>query len=443
MSDTPLEPYARKIDPTKRPPLKPDGTPDINDRTEIGPTTLAFSEWAAAGLTPPNLDEMRLYRLRRVQEQLRKKDYAGILLWDPVNIRYATDAANMQIWTSRDHTRACFIATDGPVILFDLPACHHVLAHLPTVDEIRPVTAFYYWETGDRAPEFAESFAREIDALMRTHGGSNRRIAVDLMELEGIRAFDRLGLDIRNGQEIIAHARVVKDVNEVRAMRCAIHTCTNAMDAMYEAMRPGITENDMWAVLQAENIRRGGEWIETRLLSSGPRTNPWFQECGPRVIQDGDLVGFDTDLVGPYGYCVDISRTWLCGETRASNEQRHLYGLAREMVEKNKEILWPGMTFREVVDKSYVMPEEYVPQRYSGTHHGVGLCDEYPLILYKQDFYDFGYDGVIETGMVLSVEAYMGAVGGKNGVKLEDMIVMTEQGPEWLSNYPHCTPLSG
>ena len=70
-----------------------------------------------------------------------------------------------------------------------------------------------------------------------------------------------------------------------------------------------MSENDIWAVLHAENIRRGGEWIETRLLASGPRTNQWFQECGPRIVQNNEILAFDTDLVGSYGICVDISRT--------------------------------------------------------------------------------------------------------------------------------------
>ena len=71
---------------------------------------------------------------------------------------------------------------------------------------------------------------------------------------------------------------------------------------MRDEMRAGISENELWATLHAGNIKRGGEWIETRILSSGPRTNPWFQECGPRIMQDGDLMAFDTDLVGNYGY---------------------------------------------------------------------------------------------------------------------------------------------
>ena len=103
-----------------------------------------------------------------------------------------------------------------------------------------------------------------------------------------------------------------------------------------------MTENDLWAILHAENIRRGGEWIETRLLASGPRTNPWFQECSARVIEAGDIVAFDTDLIGPYGYCCDISRTWLAGDGRPTNEQRALYAMAEEQIAANMEMLRPG-----------------------------------------------------------------------------------------------------
>ena len=94
-------------------------------------------------------------------------------------------------------------------------------------------------------------------------------------------------------------------------MRASLGVCEAGCRAMQEALQPGITENALWARLHETNIRLGGEWIETRLLSSGPRTNPWFRECSMRKIEPGDLVCFDTDLIGPYGYCSDISRSWL------------------------------------------------------------------------------------------------------------------------------------
>ena len=68
---------------------------------------------------PVDLDVVRLYRLGRIREQLKMRDYAGIVLFDQINTRYATDATNMQIWCSHYETRCVFVPTEGPVILFD------------------------------------------------------------------------------------------------------------------------------------------------------------------------------------------------------------------------------------------------------------------------------------------------------------------------------------
>ncbi|MEM1200635.1 MAG: aminopeptidase P family protein, partial [Pseudomonadota bacterium] len=86
-----------KIDPTRR---RPDNTPDDNDRVEIGPTPLAYAEWAEAGLECPDLQEMRRFRWQRLVEHIVERDWAGVLLFDPLNIRYATDTTHMQLWNT-------------------------------------------------------------------------------------------------------------------------------------------------------------------------------------------------------------------------------------------------------------------------------------------------------------------------------------------------------
>ena len=108
------------------------------------------------------------------------------------------------------------------------------------------------------------------------------------------------------------------------------------------SLAPGITENQLWALLHDTNIAHDGEWIECRLLASGERTNPWFQECGNRVIEPGDLVGFDTDMVGPFGYLADVSRTSSAPAASRRPEQRKLYDLAQEQVLFNIELFAPA-----------------------------------------------------------------------------------------------------
>ena len=91
----------RKIDPHKgSTPLKGDNTPDDNDRIEIGPTELAYSEWADAGLQLPDLQAMRRFRHKRLVNAINERDYGALLVFDPLNIRYATDSTNMQLWNT-------------------------------------------------------------------------------------------------------------------------------------------------------------------------------------------------------------------------------------------------------------------------------------------------------------------------------------------------------
>lgn len=109
----------RKIDPSRKPALRPDGSPDDNDRVEIGPTPMAFAEWEAAELTPPNLARMRRFRLDRLVEQVRLRGLDGLLLTDPLNIRYATDTTNMSLWNAHNPFRAVLVTADGHMVLWD------------------------------------------------------------------------------------------------------------------------------------------------------------------------------------------------------------------------------------------------------------------------------------------------------------------------------------
>ncbi len=440
MADNPysIDSTVRKIDPGRKPEfaLKPDGSPDDNDRVEIGPTALAFAEWEALGLECPQLDTMREFRLQRLVLELQKHDYGGIVLFDPLNIRYATDSTNMQLWITHNPARACFVSADGYMALFDFHSCDHLSEHLPLVKELRSGASFFYFESANRSEEHALKFARNIDDLMRTHSASNRRLAVDKIEIAGLRALEKVGFEVFEGQSVTEKARVIKGPDEIRAMRCAIAACEASMHEMQDAVEAGKSENEIWSVLHAGNIKRGGEWLETRIFSSGPRTNPWFQESGPRVINDGELLALDTDMVGTYGMCCDISRTWLCGDIEPTADQKRIYRMSYEHIMTNMELLKPGVRFSEITEKAHRLPDNCIANRYGVIMHGVGLCDEYPAIRYREDYDAYGYDGIFEPGMVICVEVYAGEVDGKEGVKLEDQVLITADGYENLIRYP-------
>ena len=386
--------------------------------------------------TPPcDLDEVRGYRLGRVREALAARDLAGIILYDPVNIRYATDSSNMQVWCAHNEARYLYVPAEGPVTLFEFGGGSDLLTSgLPTIDEVRAATFVLYFIAGGRQADNARAWAAELDSVIRERGGGNRRIAIDRVGPVGIVEMQRLGYEIHDGFEVMENARTIKSAGEITLMRHAIAVCEGAIQGMREALTPGITENALWAELHRGNVAGGGEWIECRLLASGPRTNPWFREASMRVIERGDIVAFDTDLVGPYGYCCDISRTWVC-DARPSDEQRRIYADAHAQIQENKALLKPGVTFRELTEGSRPFSDEFVDGRYSVSMHGVGLCDEYPAIPYPQD-YEPGDEGVLEEGMVICVEGLAAPAGGSEAVKLEEQVLITADGHEQLSSYP-------
>ena len=438
---------SRKIDPTKDAYLG-DGTPNQSDRIEIGPTLLAFSEWEAAGLELPDLNIVRDHRWQRLTRHIVERGYAGLLMFDPLNIRYATDSTNMQLWNTHNPFRAVLICADGYMVMWDYKNAPFLSKFNPLVREQRSGADLFYFDRGDKIDVAADSFSNEVRELVTQHVGSNKRLAVDKIMLHGLRALEAQGFEIMEGEELTEKARSIKSPHEIRAMRCAIHACEISVAKMEAFARQnvpngGISEDDIWAVLHAENIKRGGEWIETRLLTSGPRTNPWFQECGPRITQNNEIIAFDTDLVGSYGYCVDISRTWWIGDQKPRPDMVYAMQHAHEHIMENMELLKAGVMIPEITEKSHRLAPQFQKQKYGALMHGVGLCDEWPLVSYPDAKVAGAFDHPLEAGMVLCVEALVGSEGGDFSIKLEDQVLVTEDGYENLTRYPFDSQLMG
>lgn len=437
----------RKIDPTRGATLG-DGSPNDNDRIEIGPTQLAFSEWAAAGLELPNLTRMREYRWKRLTRAIVDRGYGGLLMFDPLNIRYATDSTNMQLWNTHNPFRAVLLCADGHMVIWDYKNSPFLSTFNPLVREQRSGADLFYFDRGDKVDIAADVLSNEVRVLIEEHGDNNKRLAVDKVMLHGLRALEAQGFEIMEGEEVTEKTRAIKGVDEILAMRCAHHACDSAIAEMERFARANVgdgktSEDDIWAVLHAENIRRGGEWIETRLLASGQRTNPWFQECGPRITQKNEIIAFDTDLIGSYGICIDISRTWWIGDQKPRADMIEAMKHAHEFINYNMSLLKPGLMIPDLIAQCMKHPAKYNAQKYGCLMHGVGLCDEWPLVAHPDKAVPGAFDYALEPGMVLCVEACCGEVGGDFTIKLEDQVLITEDGFENLTSYPFDAALMG
>ena len=387
---------------------------------------------------PGEIDEraVRGYRQARLRAEMAKRDIAAVILSDAVNIRYATGTRNMQVFTSRNEPSRYLLLTADQSILHEFTGCQHLADGFETVTEVRPAITASFVAAGPAIAEREQTWARDMAATLRELVGADARVGMERFNAGAAIALAGEGVELCDAQEPVERARAIKSAEELKCIRASIRATERAVASLRAAIRPGITENELWSVLHQGVIAQDGDYVETRLLNSGQRTNPWFQEASARVIGADELIALDTDVVGCYGYYCDFSRTFHSGPNKATAKQRRLYRTALEQVRHNIDVLRPGLTLREYAERAWDIPQEYFANRYYLSAHGTGMSGEYPYLYHRADFPDAGYDGVIEPGMTICVESYIGEEGGGEGVKLEEHCLITETGIEVLSQFP-------
>jgi len=379
----------------------------------------------------PEIDHARLhgYRTQRLKEQLAKSGAAMCILFNPISMRYAINYRNYALFQTHIPTTYVFYPLDGPVVAYG------AYEPEPQGYEIRQGQMVTYFDGGTELEAACEALANDVIAYLNEIGTDNRRVAVEYATPSVIQALERRGLEVIDGVKISEHARVIKSSDEISCMRWAIAVAELGISKVKQAIKPGVSELQLWALLNYTNLANDGDWHDGRMLASGSRINPWLQEASQRKIQSGDLVGFDTDMVGPNGYFADISRTLHCGPAKPTARQKQLYTLAVEEITYNMNLVKPGIRLREFQKQAWPIPEEFQANAYTCVAHAVGMCDEYPQI--KHVFrMENPYDCELQAGMVMCIESYIGAQGERDGVKLEQQVLVTDSGYELLTTYP-------
>lgn len=390
-----------------------------------------------------DLEAVRLYRQSRVRQQMKKLGIQALILSDPVNIRYATGTRNMQVFSARNAPSRYLLLTENKSILYEFTGCSHLAQGFETIDEVRNAETASFVAAGPDIARREKLWARTMTAEVVELTGPGPVIGMERMNAGTSVAMSRLGIRIMDAQYPVELARSIKSREEVKCMVASLRAVEHAIGRLRDCLRPGITENELWSVLHQSIIAMNGDYVETRLLSSGERTNPWFQEAACRVIRENELVALDTDVVGCHGYYSDISRTFHSGPADPTEAQKELYRTAYEQIQHNISIIRPGMSFRDYADQAWKIPEKYFANRYYLSAHGVGMTGEYPYLYHRADFPDAGYDGEIKPGMTLCVESYIGEEDGLEGVKLEEQLLVTDTGTRLLSHYPFEEELLG
>ena len=371
--------------------------------------------------------QLALARQQRLRASMRKMNVPVLLVLDSINILYATGASNMTIFSTRTPARYLLLFAEGPTILFEYFGCEHLAEGLLTIDEVRAARGLCHVSSGGNPTGQAIALAAEISALVEETQSGTDCLAVDRFPYPVIDALRARGFRLSDADAVFSEARKIKLPAEVSLLREAMRRVADAAGEMEARIEPGRSEAEVWGDFHRSFIASEGKYVATRLLQSGPRSFPYFQEAGPRKLQSGELLCFDTDTIGYGGYCTDFSRTYLCGDKPASAIQKGLFARAREQLEHNLALIQPGASFREIAEAAWPVPEEHCDSRY------YCMSGEFPNIPHAITGQPYPLDGEVEAGMVICVESYIGSAESGQGVKLEDQLLVGANGSECMS----------
>ncbi len=404
------------------------------DRTDLSALALLDIAPESEGI---DLKAVRQYRLQRVRGEMQARGIDALILSDAINIRYATGTRNMQVFTSRNAPSRYLLLTADTTILYEFTGCLHLADGFETIDEVRPSVTASYVAAGEAIAEVEKQWAKKMaQTIVELVGSGNKVVGIERMNAGVAIAMATQGFVIVDAQAAVERARAIKSAEELKCVKASLRATEKGVEQLKQAIKPGMTENELWSVLHQAVIANNGDYVETRLLNSGQRTNPWFQETATKVINKNELVALDTDVVGCHGYYADFSRTFHVGPDAPTAMQKTLYQAAHEQVHHNIGILKAGLHFSEYADKAWAIADKYFTNRYYLSAHGCGMSGEYPYLYHRADYSDAGYEGVLLPGMVLCVESYIGEKGGSEGVKLEQQVLITDDAIELLSSFP-------
>ncbi|MEM8647000.1 MAG: FtsX-like permease family protein, partial [Pseudomonadota bacterium] len=248
--------------------------------------------------TPPEIDQDRLraYRLDRIKQGLKKQDAALCLLTNPISMRYAADYNSYLQFQSHIPTTYVVVPQDGPVVLYN------AYGPSPAADEARPGRALSHFDGGDELADQARLLADDIVNYLNEIGTDNRRVALEYVNPSLTQALLQRGIEVSDGVMISEDARVIKSEDEVDCIRWAVAVAELGISKMKEALRPGITELQLWGLLNYTNLAtaRGAtraQEVGVRKAVGANRRQLIYQFLGEAVLISLMAVGLGLVLV--------------------------------------------------------------------------------------------------------------------------------------------------
>jgi Xaa-Pro aminopeptidase len=383
-----------------------------------------------------NFARLHGYRLARVRAALAGSGMGALLCFDQHNIRYTTSTVIGE-WARDKLTRYSLLTGNGEPYIWDFgSAARHHRLYAPWLreDHCRAGLLGMRGAVGSDLTLFQDA-AKEIKAILDDEGMGDMPLGVDVAEPPMLFELQRLGVEVRDGQQTMLQAREVKNADELTLLNMAAAMVDGVYQDIAEALKPGIRESEIVALATKRLYEMGSDCVEAINSISGERCSPHPHNFTDRLIRPGDQAFFDV-IQSFIGYRTCYYRTFSVG--RATSAQRSAYRKAREWMDKAIGMLKPGVTtdkiaaaFPKAQEIGFASEMEAFGLNFC---HGLGLgLHERPIISRLTSVRE---PIELKVGMVFAVETYCPAADGISAARIEEEVILTPKGAQVITLYP-------
>ena len=387
-----------------------------------------------------NWAAVRAWRLQRAREAMARHGLGALLLFYDENMRYVSSTYTPG-WNRLKPGLRYVVLCEGkePIVYEQGDIGIHLKAHNPWIPP-QNVRHSYTWIKGAAGPAAQNQVAKFTTALvadLEDAGVLDKPLGVDFIDINMIPAFQRAGITWADGMTPMMEARSIKSPDEQKASRIVGAICDSLHYEFTQFLRPGLTENEV-AAFGFEYLYNipGMEDVEDIIVSSGPNAWPNWRNFSDRIIRPGELVIVDLAALTWNGFKSCVYRTYCVGGT-PTDEMKKYYDTAHKWLWDAIEVVRPGVTTRDIAAKWPSAKEAwgYEEEDQAAANlwgHGLGLAQyDRPVI---SRIWSLDYPEEIKPGMVFALETQHGKVH-EFGVRLEEMLLVTDDGHELLSSY--------
>ena len=397
----------------------------LETRHEYSPRRV-FSTTSTDWQARVDFDRLRMDRVARAREQMAIHDIDALILFVGENVRYVTSVFQGN-WKNNIFIRYAVLPREGDPVLFETVGSDKVCAEIdaPWLKEVRPAIT---WKWGEGAEEvMAEKMADSIVEALKENGAADGRVGIDIMDFRAYEALKAKGVKLVNAWPAMSGARTIKTPDEIECLKIsAAHGDAAMWRAMKEWTKPGVREADITAKVNEYLYSSGFDVVYEIICASGGNTSPYRRWHTDKIFRQGDHVIVDINAVGPGGYFIDFVRTWKV-DAKPTQKEKDLYKECYDSMYAAIAEMKPGNTTADVAAKFPVYDDDkYGSVSLQQFAHSIGLSLYEGMWVSRA--YSLDYPAEIKSNMYFAIETFAGHPKLEQTVRLEENIVITEDG---------------